>query len=149
MLPPTNTFRPDSRSICAKRVVVVVFPLVPVTAMIGVRMKREASSISPMTGIPLFTADSAGAIVWGTPGLRTIRSAFSKDAGSCRPSSSRISSSRISETRASSRLSSAMSVIVTRALRFFKKRATAAPLLARPTIKMCLSATFIPDLSQF
>ena len=89
ILPPTKTRSPERVSISPKRAVVVVLPLVPVTASSGLRKKRAASSISPTTATPRRRASARGSRVWGTPGLRTIRSAVAKAAGLWPPSSSR------------------------------------------------------------
>ena len=49
---PTKQVLPHARSRSATRVVVVVFPLVPVTAMTGVLQWRLKMSSSPVTGHP-------------------------------------------------------------------------------------------------
>ena len=52
MFPPTRTRNPDCSSIRPVSVVVVDLPFVPVTAMTRPRSQRDASSSSPITGIP-------------------------------------------------------------------------------------------------
>ncbi|KZD17231.1 MAG: hypothetical protein AO396_09330 [Candidatus Fermentibacter daniensis] len=49
----------------------VVFPFEPVTARIGAWANRNASSISPVTGIPASTAACGRGDERGMPGLRT------------------------------------------------------------------------------
>ena len=74
-LPPTNVGRPVSARIAPQSVVVVDLPLVPVIATSVARStKRDASSISPVTGTPAARAARSGAIS-GTPGDSTMRSA--------------------------------------------------------------------------
>ncbi len=51
-LPATATGRPASRWTCPIHSVVVVLPLVPVTATNSLGMSRQASSSSPSTGEP-------------------------------------------------------------------------------------------------
>ena len=62
-------------------VVVVDFPFVPVIATMRPRTQREASSSSPITGMPARRADSISGCLDGTPGLSTIRSASANVAG--------------------------------------------------------------------
>ncbi|WP_368074043.1 hypothetical protein [Brevibacterium sp. CS2] len=55
MLPQARTFIPAARSIASSIVVVVVLPFVPVTTSQGAAFAprtRQASSTSPMTGMP-------------------------------------------------------------------------------------------------
>jgi superfamily II DNA/RNA helicase len=48
----------------------------PVTATIGSLMNLEASSTSLISGMSRDLACSMGSMVWQTPGLTTIKSAF-------------------------------------------------------------------------
>ena len=72
--PPTATFFPACFKISPIRVVTVDFPFVPVTAMIGVLVKRKASSISLIIWTPRLRDSSKNDALIFTPGLRTIKS---------------------------------------------------------------------------
>ena len=54
--------------------VVVVLPLVPVTAICSAAQNREANSISPSTCLPASFASSTCGLPLGTPGLTTSTS---------------------------------------------------------------------------
>ena len=56
------------------KLVVVVFPFVPVIATMPPCRKREASSISPITSAPRRSAYRIGMALVGTPGLTTTKS---------------------------------------------------------------------------
>ena len=75
MLPATSVLRPDARQISPVSVVVVVLPLVPVTAMIGPSRNMAPTSISLITGMPRRSASTMTGASPGTPGLTTTRSA--------------------------------------------------------------------------
>ena len=87
MLPPTSASRPACWHIRPMSVVVVDFPLVPVTAITRPRSQREASSSSPITGTPAERAARTSGCSRETPGLTTIRSAPSSVSTRCFPSS--------------------------------------------------------------
>ena len=72
--PPTATFFPACFRILPISVVTVDFPFVPVTAMIGVLVNRNASSISLIIWIPRLRDSSKNGALIFTPGLRTIKS---------------------------------------------------------------------------
>ena len=78
MLPTTYTCcLPRWRFIISPRSeTVVVFPLVPVTAMTVPSEQRYANSISPQIGIPASRMRRTGGISVGTPGLMTHRSSL-------------------------------------------------------------------------
>ena len=142
-LPPTKVDRSSwkSRPVSA---VVVLFPLVPVMATMGIPSRsRQANSTSPSTGTPARRAATSAGMVGGTPGDSTTRSAEVKSASSC-PPSARVSP--IPSRGASASATSAAprrSVTVTRAPSRTASRAAAAPLRARPT-----TSTFFPASSR-
>src|ERR1700730_3888892 len=68
MLPAATASRPPACSSAASRVVVLVFPLVPVTASTGTRANRQASSISLQTGMPRRMPAAITGLAGGTPG---------------------------------------------------------------------------------
>ncbi len=74
MLPPTPTFTPAPSMTAPIHAVVVVLPLVPVTAMIGASRNRNASSSSEISGRPLTPGSCSTGAVGGIPGLKTSRS---------------------------------------------------------------------------
>ena len=57
-----------------RRVVVVVFPLVPVTPAMGAGQRSKVRSISLRTGIPAARARSSSGASHGTAGLGQARS---------------------------------------------------------------------------
>jgi hypothetical protein len=69
--PATTTGRPASRWMWPISSVVVVFPLVPVTAMKSLGISRQASSSSPITASPRSRAAATTGASRGTPGLLT------------------------------------------------------------------------------
>ena len=77
------------------RAVVVLFPLVPVTAITGGFRYHEASSISLTMGISFSLAAARGGMAGSTPGLRTITSPLRKVWEVCFPSSISIPRARI------------------------------------------------------
>ena len=76
MLPPINTLSPWFFKISWVNNVVVVFPLVPVTAIIGFSVNFAANSISLITFILFFKANLIFKLVFFTPGLKTIVEIF-------------------------------------------------------------------------
>ncbi len=116
---------------------VVVLPLVPLTAITDFSRKWPANSNSPQTGTPAFRAACSHASSGGTPGLRMIRSesrqagfwlrAVPKASVTPRPAIFRRASSRAS--------GGAWSVTVTRAPLAARKRHKATPVRARPTTR--------------
>ena len=74
ILPPTRGLSPEAWRNSPTRVMVVVLPLVPLTAMSGFAMKWPASSSSPQTGMPASRAAWSQGDSGGTPGLRMMRS---------------------------------------------------------------------------
>ena len=141
ILPPTRVFRPEAVSSSPSRVVVVVLPLVPLTARSGRRMKGAATSSSPTTGRPAARAAMSQGSSGGTPGDRTMASkpcqrgwATPRSSTTPRPWMSRRGSARSS--------GGAWSVTVTRAPCPARKRHRATPVRARPTTKM-----FFPEKS--
>ena len=73
-LPTTSTGTPAVRCRWPSSSVVVVLPLVPVTAMTSLGTQRQASSSSPRTGRPRSRAAAITGAVGGTPGdLTTAR----------------------------------------------------------------------------
>ncbi len=68
MLPPRCTRRPSRAITAAHRLVVVVFPLVPVMPTILPRQRSNTSAISLRTGIPSDRASSSSGAFQGTPG---------------------------------------------------------------------------------
>ena len=56
---------------------VVDFPFEPVTAIMGLFVKKLANSISLIIGIPLLSAETSISMPFGMPGLLIIRSDFS------------------------------------------------------------------------
>ena len=135
ILPPTRVFRPEAVSSSPSRVVVVVLPLVPLTARSGRRMKGAATSSSPTTGRPAARAAMSQGSSGGTPGDRTMASkpcqrgwATPRSSTTPRPWMSRRESARSS--------GGAWSVTVTRAPCSTRKRHRATPVRARPTTKI-------------
>ncbi len=140
MFPPTRTFLPQASRIEPSNAVVVVFPLVPVTATTGVSKNLKASSTSPMILTPFFRASASGSMKSGTPGLRTIRSADRKAAVSCLPRSVTTPRARSSPSSVILPARSDISVSVTREPRPARNRAALIPVLAPPT-----TTTFAPE----
>src|SRR5690349_18772043 len=68
-LPATATGSAASRWMWPIHSVVVVLPLVPVTAMNSFAMSLHASSSSPTTARPCALAATTAGAFWGTPGL--------------------------------------------------------------------------------
>ncbi len=87
ILPATTASLPARSIINPIRVVVVLFPLVPVTAMKGASVARKASSTSLQIRTPWDRAFWRRGRSESTPGLTTIRSACRKVSGRCCPSS--------------------------------------------------------------
>ena len=85
-LPATSTGRSAARQIAPSSSVVVVLPLVPVTATKGLGSRRQASSSSPSTGSPRSRAAAIAGASAGTPGLLTTSAARSSSSS---PSDSR------------------------------------------------------------
>ena len=88
-LPATTTGRPASRWMWPMSSLVVVLPLVPVTAMNSLGISRHASSTSPSTGSPRSRAAAMTGAWAGTPGDLTTARTCSSAAGessSCRRS---------------------------------------------------------------
>ena len=77
MFPTTKTDGLYALMISPTSVVVVVFPFVPVMAITSPLEKTYASSISPHTGIPLFSKETTISESIGTPGLTTSSSTCS------------------------------------------------------------------------
>ena len=73
ILPQTAFLIPDLSRMSPVSVVVVDLPLVPVMPTILPLANLEASSISPITGMPASSIFLRISISGGTPGLRTIR----------------------------------------------------------------------------
>src|SRR5882672_3026043 len=140
MLPPTTALKPPAVNMRPASVVVVDFPFVPVIATMRPVSQRDASSTSPITGMPALRAAATCGWVSGTPGLNTIKSALSKVSDRCSPSSRAMPASR---RRCSSSVRSSLgrrSVSVTRAPRSASSSAAATPLRAPPT-----TVTFWPS----
>src|SRR5262249_25473974 len=93
-LPPVKVRRPARSKARPTRVVVVLLPLVPVTARIGHPSRRQATSISLQTVTPRSRAAVSSRALEGTPGLGTTRSI---PASSGSPSSPRRSSTAQAE----------------------------------------------------
>src|SRR4029077_13725716 len=74
MLPQGIVRWPQAFGICASNSVVVVFPFVPVTAMIGISQERQPSSSSLIVSIPREEKLRANGEIGSIPGLRTIQS---------------------------------------------------------------------------
>ncbi len=74
MFPPTSVFFPLLARISPTSVVVVVLPFDPVIASTLPFKNRNASSTSPITGIPSERACCNCGWSEGTPGLTTIKS---------------------------------------------------------------------------
>src|SRR5688572_30573985 len=138
MFPPTSTSRPAACSIRPITVVVVDFPLVPVTAMTGPFTQRHASSSSPIISTPRARAPSNTFCSSTTPGLATIRSAASSVAARCPPTSSSTPRSR---RRPACSNVDRVSVSITRAPRRTRSSAAAIPLRAAPTTTTRLPLT--------
>src|SRR5690349_9535596 len=137
MLPATRVLKPAASSIRPVSVVVVDFPLVPVMAITRPRSQREASSSSPIIGMPARRAFCRNRDSIGTPGLNTIRSALSNRAGSFPPVSTRIPSD---SSRSRSGTDDRASLTVTRAPLAASSSAAATPLRAAPpTVTRCPS----------
>ncbi|KAF5031897.1 hypothetical protein DSECCO2_622980 [anaerobic digester metagenome] len=83
MLPPTKTLRPFRSRMLPMSVVVVVLPLVPVTAMMGSDTNQLASSSSDTTCAPSGSREAT--LARGMPGLSTTRVAPWKSSGLCSP----------------------------------------------------------------
>ena len=84
-LPATATGRPASRWMWPMSSVVVVLPLVPVTAMNSLGISRHASSTSPSTGSPRSRAAAMTGACAGTPGDLTTARTCSSAAGVSSP----------------------------------------------------------------
>ena len=140
MLPPAKTRSPAASRTAATRRVVVVFPLVPVMATMGVRLKRAASSISLNTSIPRPTASTSSGLSGGTPGLGTTASTPSSQAVRSGPkwqaagTGNRDSSSLARDIWSSARASTP----TTRAPRAVRNRAAARPVRASPSTRILL-----------
>ena len=145
MLPPVKTLSPAASRMPATSRVVVVFPLVPVTATMGVRMKRAASSISLNTSMPRPAASASSGLSRGTPGLGTTASTPSSQAGSSAPkwqtagAGNRDSASFAGNIRSSPRASTP----TTRAPRPARNRDTASPVRASPSTRIFLPSSSI------
>ncbi len=107
-------------------------------ATIRPRSQRDASSSSPITGIPACRAVWRTGWFDGTPGLSTIRSARANVAGVCPPSSSATPAAARSAASASSGRTSDS---VTAAPRRTSSCAAATPLRAAPTTTTCRPST--------
>ena len=74
MLPPRKTLCPASSKILAVRVVVVVFPSLPVIAIIFDGQSKRNASISLVSTAPLFTASAISGTSYLMPGDLKIMS---------------------------------------------------------------------------
>ena len=74
MLPQAIVRWPHAFNICASNSVVVVFPFVPVMAMIGRFTERQPSSSSPNVSIFREEKFVASGEIGSMPGLRTTKS---------------------------------------------------------------------------
>src|SRR6476620_6566087 len=74
ILPATTVYGFQAVNIAAQRLVVVVFPFVPVTPMIGAGQRRKKRLISISTATPAARAAASNGDSRGTAGLRTTRS---------------------------------------------------------------------------
>ena len=103
MLPPTQTVFPAAWSISAMRVVVVVFPSEPVTAITGQGQTWKNTSISEVTTAPWLRSASRAGFAGCIPGVRNTTSASrrSRYPGPRRSSSPCSSSSSTSRSRCS------------------------------------------------
>ncbi len=146
MLPPTSVGSPAFLSSSPIRVVVVVLPFDPVIPMSRPLRKRAASSISLMISTPAAAAFRNGSSASGTPGLATIRSAFSNNSVGCEPATTSTPLPRSAAATLSS-LSGFASFTVTRAPRASRKSAAASPLRAAPTTRTFLPPTCMRHLS--
>ena len=86
ILPTTRVVLPEASKISPARVVVVVFPFVPVIATKAAGESLQATSRSVTASTPSLSASRSTGIVGGTPGLTTIRSnSPARPAGNCSP----------------------------------------------------------------
>ena len=130
--------------ICPVSAVVVVFPLVPVTAISLPFRKAYPSSTSPQTGIPCARSLSAKGVSTGTPGLNTDReNSPSRSSGS---SPARISTSASAGSFARTASGSVFSFSSKRTGTAFLARSSSAaamPLFPAPMIRIFFPSTFI------
>jgi hypothetical protein len=133
MFPQARALRPRGRplaKIAAVSAVVVVLPLVPVTATTSsVRLKARLVSTSLKTGIPAASRRAMTGALRGMPGLLTVKPAFSTRSECPEPSQIRPLGRRVSAlTTAAFRVSLAKTVKPLARSR----RAAASPDLPRP-----------------
>jgi hypothetical protein len=86
MFPATTASARHAVSIAAQRLVVVVFPFVPVTPMIGAGQWRKKRLISISIGTPAARAAASSGDSRGTAGFRTTSSVSVKSCSRCSPS---------------------------------------------------------------
>ena len=140
IFPATICFFCWSSSIRPINAVVVVFPFVPVTAIIGAGQNQLATSNSLTTLTPRRCASCTTGTVDGMPGLIT-RSSASSALGVCLPVSYSILRDSSSERYGFSRSPEPLSLTNTEAPLRCSRRATAAPLRAAPSTVTCFPAT--------
>ena len=128
--PATATGAPASRWMWPISSVVVVLPLVPVTAMNSLGISRQAISSSPITGNPRWRAAAMTGASWGTPGL--LMSVRARAASSV-PDVWRCTSTPASESPSAA--GEPASQPITSSPRACSARATATPERSRPTTR--------------
>jgi len=137
MLPQASARMPAALSSAAVSPVVVVLPLVPVTAITGQRQLRKASSISPRRGMPASTGLRASGTTGSIPGLSTAKSKSCAQRNASSPKTTR--APREESLMAVSRrgAGSPESSTVTSAPLSKSKAAAASPLRPRPSTATC------------
>ena len=133
MLPQAIVRCPQALSICASNSVVVVLPLVPVTAIMGSSHERKPSSSSPIISMLCEEKFRANGDAGSIPGLSTTKSYLPESPSAACPQITRTSCLRRSSIVDLRRFfSSALSSTVTLAPSALSKCAAAEPLKPAP-----------------